>query len=65
MSDYNSDGKSWVGTISAIIMFKISQATKSDLMFILTVISAAVTIGYTSYKWYLLYKKKNIPESID
>lgn len=65
MADFNSDGKSWGGTLATIVLFKISQTTKSDLMFFLGAISAIVTIGYTTYKWYLLYKKKNVPESLD
>lgn len=65
MADFNSDGKSWGGTLATIVLFKISQTTKSDLMFFLGAISAIVTIGYTTYKWYLLYKKKNVPKSLD
>lgn len=65
MADFNSDGKSWGGTLATIVLFKISQTTKSDLMFFLGAISAIVTIGYTTYKWYLLYKKKNVPENLD
>lgn len=65
MADFNTDGKSWCGTVATILLFKISQATKSDFMFILGALSAMVTIGYTSYKWWLLYKKRDIPKTLE
>lgn len=49
-------GKSWGGTIASIIMLRVSQIVQSDIMFFLGVISALLTIGYTSHKWYLMIK---------
>lgn len=65
MADFNTDGKSWAGTVATILLFKISQATKSDVMFFLGAISAILTIGYTSFKWWLLFKRKDIPKSLE
>ena len=50
-------GKSWGGTITSIIMLQVSKIVQSDIIFFLGVISAIVTIGYTSHKWYLMVKK--------
>jgi hypothetical protein len=51
-----STGKSWGGTIGSIVMLKVSQLIQSDIMFLLGVISAVITIGYTIHKWILLVK---------
>lgn len=48
-------GKSWGGTIASILMLQLSQVAKSDIIFYFGCISAIVTIGYTSHKWYILY----------
>lgn len=50
-------GKSWGGTIGSIIMLQVSKIVQSDIIFILGVLSAVITIGYTGHKWYLLIKK--------
>lgn len=65
MADFNLDGKSWGGTLATIVLFKITQTTKNDVMFFLGVASALVTIGYTAYKWYLLSKQKRVTKNLD
>lgn len=52
-------GKSWGGTIASIVMLKVSQIVQSDIMFILGVISAILTIGYTSHKWIIFIKQNH------
>lgn len=65
MADFNTDGKSWGGTIATILLFKISQATKSDFMFVIGAGSGLLTMGYTCYKWYLLYRGNKVPKKLE
>jgi len=65
MADFNNDGISWGGTIATLLLFKISHATKSDFMFLIGAVSGLLTIGYTSYKWYLLYRKYKVPKDLE